>query len=250
MTTRSTDRDRASRIFLLVSIALTVGLYAIPYGRVVAYPFVLVSTVAHELGHGITAMLLGGDFESLLIWPDGSGAALWRASVGRVGRAAIAAGGLLGPAMAAAILFLAGRTAKGTRIGLVALAVILTIAELFVVRTFFGVVFVAGLIVLAVALVRSGREWLYRTALVFLGVQLALSVFSRGDYLFTDIAQTAEGPRPSDVAQMADALLLPYWFWGAVCGLVSVAVLVGGVWVFVRPVGRRPSARSRKTASR
>ena len=248
MPTRPVDRDRAARIFLLVSVAVTAALYALPYGRVVAYPFVLVSTVAHELGHGIAAMLMGGDFERLLIWPDGSGAALWSASVGRVGRAFIAAGGLVGPAIAAAICFLTGRTARGAKIGLIALAVVMALAELLVVRTLFGVVFVAVLIAVAVALVRSGREWLYQTALVFLGVQLALSVFSRGDYLFTDVAQTAEGPRPSDVAQMADALFLPYWFWGAVCGTVSVAVLVGGVWVFVRPVGRRPSARTRKRA--
>ena len=31
---------------------------------------------------------------------------------------------------------------------------------------------------------------------------------------------------PSDVGQMANALFPPYWFWGGVCGLISVAVLL------------------------
>jgi hypothetical protein len=69
---------------------------------------------------------------------------------------------------------------------------------------------------------------------LFIGVQLALSVFSRSDYLFTNIAHTAAGPAPSDVAHMADALFLPYWFWGLFCGAVSIAVLIGGLRAFIR----------------
>jgi hypothetical protein len=33
---------------------------------------------------------------------------------------------------------------------------------------------------------------------------------------------------------MAAALLLPYWFWGAVCGAVSIALLVAGIRIFFR----------------
>ncbi len=68
----------------------------------------------------------------------------------------------------------------------------------------------------------------------FVGVQLALSVYSRGDYLFTDVARTGAGTLPSDVAHMADALFLPYWFWGAVCGAFSLAVLAAGLALYFR----------------
>ena len=51
-----------------------------------------------------------------------------------------------------------------------------------------------------------------------------------GDYLFTE----STGVGPSDVDQMADALLLPYWFWGIVCGAISVAVLMMGMRSFLR----------------
>ncbi len=67
-----------------------------------------------------------------------------------------------------------------------------------------------------------------------LAIQLSLSVFSRGDYLFTDVAETAGGTMPSDVARMAEALILPYWFWGGVVGLLSVLVLIIGLWSFLR----------------
>jgi hypothetical protein len=69
---------------------------------------------------------------------------------------------------------------------------------------------------------------------LFVGVQLALSVFSRSDYLFTSVAITATGNAPSDVARMADALFLPYWLWGLLCGGFSVWVLWRGIRAFLR----------------
>ena len=66
-------------------------------------------------------------------------------------------------------------------------------------------------------------------------VQLALSVFSRADYLFTRVAQTATGPMPSDVARIAEALWLPYWFWGVCCGLLSALVLLVALVAYLRP---------------
>ena len=65
-------------------------------------------------------------------------------------------------------------------------------------------------------------------------MQLALSVFSRADYLFTATASTGAGAHPSDVAHIAEALLLPYWFWGGAVGLMSVLVLVLGLASFFR----------------
>jgi hypothetical protein len=55
------------------------------------------------------------------------------------------------------------------------------------------------------------------------------------DYPFTRTALTVAGPMPSDVAVMAAALFLPYWFWGAACGVLSVIFLLLGVKFFFRP---------------
>lgn len=216
-------------------MAVTAALYLVPFLRFLAWPFVLVSTVAHELGHGLAAVLVGGRFEALLMWSDGSGMASWSALVGRVGHATIAAGGLLGPAFAAAALFVAGRGRRGARVALVVGGASLLLVDLLLVRTLFGFIFVGvlGLVLLAAGL--KAADWLAQAAVVFLGTQLALSVFSRADYLFTPVARTAEGTSPSDVARIADALVLPYWFWGACCGLLSLAVLVWGLVLYLRP---------------
>jgi len=220
---------------LVASVVVTAVLYLVPFLRFLAWPFVLVSTVVHELGHGLAAILVGGRFEALLMWSDGSGMASWSALVGRVGHAVIAAGGLVGPAIAAAALFVAGRSRRGSRVALVVGGAGLLLVDLLLVRTWFGFFFVAVLGLSLLGLGLKAADWLAQATVVFLGTQLALSVFSRADYLFTPVARTADGTSPSDVAHIAEALVLPYWFWGACCGLLSVAVLVWGLVLYLRP---------------
>ena len=72
----------------------------------------------------------------------------------------------------------------------------------------FGFLFVGATAILCFLTAWKAKPWLSHVVLLFFSCQLALSVFSRSDYLFTDVAQTGNGPMPSDVAQMADALLL------------------------------------------
>ena len=50
-----------ARTALWVSIGLTLALYGLPLGQTLSYPLVLLSTLAHELGHGIAALMVGND---------------------------------------------------------------------------------------------------------------------------------------------------------------------------------------------
>src|SRR5262245_44170289 len=95
-------RNRAKRA-LGWSIAITALLYVIPFGALLAYPLVLLSTLFHELGHGVAAVATGGSFESLAIYGDGSGVAAHGSNGGPVAHAIVAACGLVGPAIVAAI---------------------------------------------------------------------------------------------------------------------------------------------------
>jgi hypothetical protein len=237
--------EQRAQLILVVSMAVTAVLYIVPYGRLVARPLVLLSTVAHELGHGLAAILVGGRFQALLIWSDGSGVATWSALVGRLGYAAIAAGGLVGPALAASALFVLGRTVAGARVCALVLGAGLVLAEILVVRTAFGLLFVGLVAVVLLAVGLWAPDWLAQGSLVFIAVQLALSVFSRADYLFTRVATTAEGTRPSDSALIAEALVLPFWFWGAICGLLSIAALLAGLVVYLRPAAVSRSVTTR-----
>ncbi len=240
-------RDALSRTgsiaVLVACIVCSLVLPHIPGGRWAWWPLMLLSTLVHELGHGLAAVLVGGDFVSLEMFADGSGVAATAHSGGRTARAVISAGGLVGPAIVAGGLFVVARTERRARIALGVLAGVLVLALVLVVRNLFGVAYVLVLSGLLAAVVRFGSAWTARPVLVFLAVQLSVSVFSRGDYLFTPVARTGAGTMPSDVALIADALLLPYWLWGGLCGLFSVAVLLLGTWLYLRPVSPLPRTR-------
>ena len=229
--------DRAPRVFA-ISVAATALLYAVPFGRTIAWPLVLVSTLAHELGHGLAAALLGGHFESLRLYADASGVALWSGAFGRLATATVAAAGLIGPALAAFVLMGLGRSRRRARVVVAALGLGLLAVALLVVGNPFGFAFTV-LLASLLLLVSWRAPRLSQTALFLLAVQLALSVFSRSDYLFTSTALTASGPLPSDVAIMAGALFLPYWVWGAVCGATSIGLLALGAMIVFR--SRRPA---------
>lgn len=225
----SAVRPASARFVLLVSLAVTLLLYALPFGRLIARPLILLSTLAHEMGHGITAVLLGGGFERFLMWANGSGVAeIDLTGFGRIRQGLAIAGGLVGPAVAAAICFALGKTGRGARLCLGGLGVFLLLAEVVVVRNFFGFFFV-GLVAAGCLFASRLKPETARWVVVFTGVQLALAVFSRADYLFTPVARTSAGIFPSDVSRMEAALFLPYWIWGAVCGAFAVAVLLYGI---------------------
>ncbi len=234
MTTRKLRPTERSRLVLLASVVLTVVLYVVPYGQYLAYPLMLLSTLAHEMGHGIAALLVGGSFHRFEMWADGSGVAQWSGNVGPLSRAVVAVGGLVGPAVAAAAGFAIGRTARGARGALMGLSVILLLALVLVVRNLFGVLFVSVVLIGCFIAARKATGEVAQLVLIFLAVQLALSVFSRGDYLFTPVAVTGAGTMPSDVGQIAQALVFPYWFWGFICGAISIAVLLYGIRAYWR----------------
>ena len=217
-----------ARTALVASIGITALLYTVPALQPLGWPFILLSTLAHELGHGLAAIFVGCRFEELAMYADASGVARWAGNPGRVARACIAAGGLLGPAVVSAGLFFAATRPGRARVAMGLLSGVLLLTALLWVRNLFGLFFVLVLAGgCALAWTRASAETM-RFMLVLVAVQLSLSVFSRGDYLFTATARTSEGPMPSDVAHIEAALILPYWVWGAFVGLMSVAILFQG----------------------
>jgi hypothetical protein len=223
-----------ARWVLVGSLVATILLYIIPYGDRVAYPLMLLSTLAHEAGHGVTALLVGGNFHRLSLWADGSGIAYWSAAPNRIRTALVAAGGLVGPAMVATLGFYLGRRPERARKTLAVVAAILAVALLLLVRGLFGWLFVATVAGACALTARKADAKTARLVLIFLSVQLALSVFSRADYLFTPVAATASGDMASDTAVIAQALWLPHWVWGTACGAVSILALAYGVRAYWR----------------
>lgn len=227
---------RRSSAVVTASIAVTAILFFVPSLHMVAYPLLLLSTFVHEMGHGIAAELVGGDFVRFEMFSDASGVATLRLPATAFASAFSSFGGLAGPAVVGAALFMVGAYRRACGPVLWALFAFFVASALLYVRNPFGLVFVGVYAAVFFAIARFGSDLLQQFTVVFLGAQLCLSVFSRGDYLFTQYAQTANGMMPSDVQQIADALFLPYWFWGAMIGLFSAASVIFGVWFSLRAI--------------
>lgn len=236
---------RRTKAALVWSIVLTVALYLVPFGQLIGYPLVLLSTLVHEAGHGLAAIVVGGRFERFVMFADASGMAFSNGVQPGWPQALVAAGGLVGPSIAAAIAFVAARRAGWSRAFLVLMSVVALALLVLVVRNPFGIAFVGVVATLLGWLGLRASTSTAQIASVFMAVQLSLSVFSRGDYLFMKEAQTGAGTAPSDVALMANALGGPYWGWGLACGAFSVVVLVGGVLAFWRALSDDDATPSR-----
>src|SRR5262245_46320997 len=148
----------------------------------------------------------------------------------------VCAGGLCGPAVIGGVFLATGSNVRWARLALGAFGVFMALSLLLWTRTPFGWGFGAVVAGLSLLVALSARPALAQMVLVFLGVQLALSVYTGGGYLFTQYVQIQNGHRgPSDTQAMANAIGLPYWFWGAVCAAFSALVLLAGLWRYLKP---------------
>ena len=221
-----------------IAVALSVVLPRLPYGRNLLYPFALLATWAHELGHGITALLAGGSFKRLVIHRNLDGLA-YSSGVGTFGRAIVAAGGLLAPAVAGgAIIVLGARESSAPWILAVLAAVVLVSVVLFV-RNLYGWVALAliGLALIGVALYAPEAARIFIAQLI--GIQFCFASWGSLDYMFTKNFRQTDGTlTDSDTQTIANALVLPYWFWGGVIAALSAAIVAGSFYVaWVQPAG-------------
>lgn len=226
------DQTHRRRIGLLMGIAVaSVILWQTMIGSFILYPFTILATWFHEMGHGIAAMLTGSQFERLLIFPDGSGVAqsMQPADASRLTNALISASGPLGPAIAGSLLIMASRTDKQTRAALTVVGLALIISTVIWVRTLTGwlILPASGIAILVLAWRATAAQQHFGIQL--LGVQACISVWQQFGYLFSSGGSVGGELHRSDTSAIADALLLPYWFWGAA---ISAAIVVMLWWSF------------------
>lgn len=216
----------------------------VPYGQLVLYPFTLLSTWVHEMGHGLTAVLLGGRFERLDIFADASGMA-HSAVVPGVRQALVAAGGLIGPPLGGALILAMAGALRGrlVRPTLYAFGIALLLSLFLFVRTTVGWLTVGGLSAVFLLVGRTAGPGLARFFAQLVGLLLALDTVARADYLFMKSARVGGAMRPSDVAAIAQVMGGPTAFWGGLLAAVSVVLLGFGLWMVLRgrsePLERR-----------
>lgn len=225
-------REQRTGLLLVIGLA-SFFLWQTTIGSILLYPFTILATWFHEMGHGLATLLTGAEFERLLIYADGSGQAVSRTPIdqSRLADALVAAGGPLGPPLAGAGFILASRTAKASRIALATLGTALLLSCLIWVRSTVGLAVLAPMGIALVALAWKGsREWA-RFMIQVLGVQAAISTWQHLGYLFSRGGVVGGLAHRSDTEVIADALFLPYWVWG---GAISIAIALLLWWSLMR----------------
>lgn len=225
LTTPGSQAEQAGRLFL--AAVVVVFLPYLPFGNYVAYPFAILTTWFHEMGHGLTAIALGNSFEQLVIFPSGSGFALSNVDVdaSRLELAAIAAGGPIAPSLFGSALILASANQRWWRPAFYALAAILVISVVIWVRSWIGFLMLPAIAAFLVYVARAAAPGLQRFALQFVGLLAAMSMFRDWDYLFSQSAVINGRATLSDTGAIEALLALPYWFWAGAIIATSFAIV-------------------------
>ena len=220
------SRNKLLLIIIAISIA-TIVLWQTDIGRLILYPFTVLGTWFHEMGHGLMALFLGGGFEKLDIYSNGSGVATWNGPLflGNIGKAIVAGAGPMGPTIAGVICIVASAKDKWTKYALYILTTVLIISAIYWVRSLFGVPVVLGFGILTGLIAFKGNRKLQRFTLIFLGIQACLSVYLSIDYLMMSYGTVGGESMQSDTAVMEQYLFLPNYIWGGLIIFISILAI-------------------------
>jgi hypothetical protein len=223
---------RPRHAILLAATTVFVVSAWLPMGHYVLYPLFLLSTWVHEMGHGLTALAVGGSFDHLEIFRDGSGLATCGAWAGWP-QGLVALGGLLAPPLVGTAILALVHGPRRARLVLAALALALIASVVFYVRTPTGVIampVVAALLGWAAVSFRDHPEHRVVIAQV-LGVVLAVDTLTRMvSYVFMSEVEVDGKISRSDIQSVADNLGGHYVMWGVAVTVVAVSMLGLGLW--------------------
>jgi hypothetical protein len=239
-----TKRMSAGRIRPSTAILIAAGAYFVisawvPLGSTLLYPLTLFTTWVHEMGHGMSALIVGGDFSELVINANAGGTA-WAGAAHGWPDALVAAGGLLAPPLLGAVILATVHGPRRARALLIFLVLAIVASLILYVRSTVGIVAMSAVAVaLAWAAFGAFRENPERRVLVaqFLAVILGVDTLTRMvGYAF--MGKLGSGQR-SDVGHIADNLGGHHVLWGLAITAIALGALALGVWLAWR---KAPSA--------
>jgi hypothetical protein len=222
-----TNQQRLSLLLLIVSAAISYLLPLFPFGNYIIWPFVILTTYIHEIGHGLTVIIVGGDFKQLLIHSNASGAAVYSGVSGNLALASVAAAGLLAPSIAGGIFILSGASRRYSIYVCRILIVMMLISLLFWVRSLYGFLMISAMsIVFFIIATKANNIW-QQFLVQFLGVQMLVDTLSRTSrYLFTELVGGDIKLQHSDTSAIALQLGGTYWLWGGLLFILCMAIFV------------------------
>jgi hypothetical protein len=202
-------------------VAAVWALSQIPYAGL---PLSFLSTWAHELGHGMGAVITGGHFDHMIITRKFAGLAQ-TAVFGSFEHIVVVIGGLLGPAIAGALMLIASRGLNQNRTALYVLAALLFATAIFWAGDGFtriGTLILGGFTMMIAV---RGNAFICSILAHIIAISLCLSAVARLDYFFTGDANVEGKIHTSDTGTLAALIGGPHWFWGALLSALSLLIL-------------------------
>lgn len=235
---------RRALVMSLSAMGLVLIIWNIPQLEFVLYPFRLFVTFVHEAGHGLAAILTGGQFIRFEVMTNGSGLATTRGGL----RSIIVPSGYLGASLFGTLLFYIVNRVPYPRIIAVVLSVGLILLSLVYGQTSrvaltVGVAF--GLVVLLVGLFAT--RYMIVFLLNVLAIMTALNAVLDLFFLTQNThARTPDGRALNDAAAFTQEIMpntppqLWAWIWAILSTLLLGTVIYRGV---VRPLLQETLAR-------
>lgn len=223
----SNSNNHTKAISLLALAALVFFLLPrLPFGNAIQWPFVIVTTFVHELGHGLMAIAVGGDFLKMEIYRNASGLAFTQGATPGLLLALIAAAGLIAPAVCAGLFILAGRSESNSSRLLIVFSVVILLSCAFWVRTAFGLIVLVTFAAFFLFLSQKAKGAFDQFAVQFMGVHMLVDTIDRSmSYAFKSSANVAGQLRSSDTGVIAENLGGSYFFWAIIIALLSLMIL-------------------------
>jgi hypothetical protein len=224
MTNAQTARSRGLLVLLLASVTFFI-LNSVPFGHYIQWPFVIITTFVHEMGHGLMAIITGGNLIQIEIYQNASGLARTETILGWR-QAAIAAGGLLAPSLVGGGFIIAGKNRQiSSRVFLVFSLFILISCFLWV-RSAFGLLTLLPTGALFFWLSQKGSAVTQHFIIQFIGVHMLVDTLTRTiSYLFSPSASVGGQSRHSDTAVIAQQLVGGHLLWASIIAVLSI-------WIF------------------
>jgi len=194
------------------------------------YPFMLLGTWFHEMGHGLTALILGGNFHYLEIYSNGGGVAYTSYPNNlslplNISKALSAAGGLLGPCLFGSIAIILSKHIKTAKYVLIGLIVLLTLSLFIWIRSIIGIAVLSLITLILIGIFFQKNSYIIQWTVLFLGVQSTLSTYLQIDYLFTSTFIRNGQQSISDTQSIANNLFGTYWMWAVIIIIISFFML-------------------------
>ncbi|MBN1963622.1 MAG: M50 family metallopeptidase [Anaerolineae bacterium] len=231
------NQRRRALLLAVLAFVLVLVVWQVQALNPLLYPFRFYVTTVHELGHGMTAIITGGEFLHYQVYDSGAGVATTRGGT----RWLIIPAGYVGTALfGAVLLYLANRT-RITRAITFALGIFFAALTLFFARSLPAILAGFAISAALLALGRWGVLWLNIFALnllaIITGLNAVLDLWGLLGSLNSQVI-TGTGGVPNDAYSMAAEIgFLPPALWAMLWIVVAVVLLGSSAWLtFVRPL--------------